>query len=290
MNDPPIVSDITDQEIAEGSAFAAINLDDFVSDYDDADESLIWTVQGDNNVTVNVLNRVVQITPDDPEWNGSDTLIFTATDADGATDKDTSIFTIKPVNDAPTLSKAIPDTSADANKVFSFLLDPNTFEDIDPGDSLVYTAIISKEGSTPSWITFDPETRTFSGTPADGDKGMVEIVVTATDDSLASVADTFNIEVISYVGIANSLAGLEIRLFPNPNNGMFVIESEMFEMKDVVLEVFNEKGQLIWNREIKNESGTLHESVDLIDAADGFYLLRVRNKSGMAQKRFVISY
>ncbi len=29
---------------------------------------------------------------------------------------------------------------------------------------------------------------------------------------------------------------------------LVVIESERFELKDVVLEIFNEKGQLVWNR------------------------------------------
>jgi hypothetical protein len=64
----------------------------------------------------------------------------------------------------------------------------------------------------------------------------------------------------------------------------------MFQLKDVVMEIFNEKGQLIWNREISDDIGTLHESVDLSNAANGLYLLRVRNRSGMINKRFVISY
>ncbi len=145
-------------------------------------------------------------------------------------------------------------------------------------------------GSTPTWLTFTPATGTFSGTPADADKGLVEVIVTATDNSSASVSDTFNIDVESYVGISNPFEGLEINLYPNPNNGRFVIESDIFELKDVVLEIFNEKGQLIWNREISNEIGTLHESVDLDNAAEGLYLLRMRNNSGVINKRFVISY
>jgi hypothetical protein len=64
----------------------------------------------------------------------------------------------------------------------------------------------------------------------------------------------------------------------------------MFELKDVVLEIFNENGQLIWNRKIRDEIGTLRESVDLDNAADGLYLLRVRTKTGMINKWFVISY
>ncbi len=255
-----------------------------MADVDDPDSLLTWAVQGDDNVGVNIVDRVANISVDDPEWNGSDTLIFTATDTSGATGMDTCILTVTPINDAPNISKAIPDTSAEAGKVFLFVLDSNTFADIDSGDTLVLSA------GTPAWLTFDPATGTFSGTPADADKGIVEIIVTATDSSSASIADTFNIEVISYVGISNPLDGLEIKLYPNPNNGRFVIESDKFELKDVVMEIFNEKGQLIWNREIRDDIGTLHESVDLSNAANGLYLLRVRNRSGMINKRFVISY
>jgi hypothetical protein len=291
VNDSPVVSDIPDLGISEGQGLAqGIDLDGFVADVDDPDSVITWTVAGESNVTVDVIKRIAYITADDPDWNGSDTLIFTATDPLGASDTDTCIFTVMPVNDPPTLNRAIPDTTADANHAFSYVLDPNTFGDIDAGDKLVYSAVISMGGVTPAWITFDPVTKTFSGTPADEDKGMVEAIVTATDDSLASVADTFNIEVKSYVGIGNPLTSLIISLYPNPNNGRFVIESDIFELKDVVLEIFNEKGQLIWNREIKDEIGTLHESVDLNSAPDGLYLLRVRNKSGMINKRFVISY
>ncbi len=238
---------------------------------------------GQSDITITIVDRVVTFTVD-PEWNGSETIIFTATDPLGASDTDTSIFIVTGINDAPTLRKAIPDTSAGVGKAFLFVLDPNTFADVDPGDVLVLSA------GTPAWLTFDPASGTFSGTPADADIGMLEVIVTARDGSSASIADTFNIEVISYVGISNSLDGLEIKLYPNPNNGRFVIESDMFELKDVVLEIFNEKGQLIWNREIRNEIGTLHESVDLDNAADGLYLLRVRNRTGRINKRFVISY
>jgi len=290
VNDLPVVADIPDQTIAEGQRFSLISLDDFVADIDDPDSAITWTVHGDDNVTVNVDNRVAAITADDAEWNGINTLVFTATDPSGATDTDTSIITVTGVNDAPTLAKAIPDTSAEAEIAFLFVLDPSTFADVDPGDKLVLSASMSMAGSTPAWITFDPATGTFSGTPASADKGMVEVIVTATDDSLASVADTINIEVKSYVGIVNPMAGVEINLYPNPNDGRFIIEGERFELKDVVLEIFNERGQLVWNRKIRDDIGSLRESVDLNNAAHGLYLLRVRNRSGMINKQFVISY
>jgi len=284
VNDAPVVTGIPDQTIAEGQSFSQLNLDDFVADADDPDSLITWTVQGDDNVGVNIVDRVANISLDDPEWNGSDTLIFTATDTSGASGMDTCVLTVTAINDAPTISKAIPDTSAEAETAFLFVLDPTTFADVDPGDVLVLSA------GTPAWLTFDPASGTFSGTPADADKGMLEVIVTATDGSSASVADTFNIEIVSFVGISNPMDGLEIKLYPNPNDGRFVIESDMFQLKDVVMEIFNEKGQLIWNREIRDDIGTLHESVDLSNVANGLYLLRVRNRSGMINKRFVISF
>jgi hypothetical protein len=286
VNDPPVVSDIPDQTIAEGAFFDTINLDDYVVDVDDADSTIIWSILGGSNVSVNITDRVVTIAIDDAEWNGSDTLVFTATDTSGTVGTDTSIFTVMGINDAPTLSIPISDTTIDAGTAFLFVLDSNTFADVEGG--LVLSASMSMGGSTPAWITFDPATGTFSGTPADADKGVVEVIVTAMDDSLASVADTFNIEVKSYVGIVNPLAGLQINLYPNPNDGRFVIESGLSELKGVVLEIFNERGQMVWNRKITDETGSLRESVDLSDAADGLYMLRLRNKSGMISKRFVI--
>jgi hypothetical protein len=290
VNDTPVVSDIPDQTVAEGQSFSQINLNDFVADADDPDSLISWAVIGASGLTVTLADSIVTVTIPDEEWSGSDTLIFTAKDTSGATAMDTAIFTVIGINDVPTLGVPIPDTVIDANQAFSYALDPNTFVDIDPGDSLVLSASMTKGGSTPAWITFDAATWTFSGTPADADSGLVEVIVTATDDSSASVADTFTIRVISYLGISNPLEGVKINLYPNPNQGSFVIESDRFEMKDVVLEIFNERGQLIWNRKITNELGTLNESVELENAANGLYLLRVRNEAGVINKRFIIGH
>ena len=288
VNDPPVISDIPGESVAEGTPFSTIDLDAVVEDVDDADNLLHWSVSGASNLNVDITDRVATITADDPDWNGSDTLIFTVIDQQGAFDMDTSIFSVTAVNDAPEVGMPIPDVSAEIGQAFSLVLDPNTFVDVDPGDQLKLSASMMKGGMTPAWIAFDPATRTFSGTPADADSGLVEVIVTATDDSSASTADTFNIRVGINVGIRNQLEGLEINLYPNPNDGRFVIESSRFELKDVVLEIFTEKGQLIWNRELKDGPGSLSESVDLGNTANGLYLLRIRNQTGMINKRFVI--
>ena len=52
---------------------------------------------------------------------------------------------------------------------FSYTFPANTFADADAGDTLSYTATRADGTALPSWLTFTPGTRTFSGTPAAAD-------------------------------------------------------------------------------------------------------------------------
>ena len=79
-NEPPVVDDIPDQSVAEGSVFATINLDDYVADPDNLDSELTWTATGHPDFSVDITGRVATITADDPEWNGSNVITFTAED------------------------------------------------------------------------------------------------------------------------------------------------------------------------------------------------------------------
>ena len=104
-NDPPVVGDIPDQIIAEGSAFTSITLDDYVSDADNIDSEIGWTYSGNAPLIVSVVNRVATVTTPDPDWNGSVTITFTATDPGTLSNSDAATFTVTPVNDPPTFTK-----------------------------------------------------------------------------------------------------------------------------------------------------------------------------------------
>ena len=100
--------------------------------------------------------------------------------------------TAKASNSAPTVANAIPDQTATKGAAFSYTFPANTFADADPGTTLTYTATKSDGTALPSWLTFTPGTRTFSGTPQAA--GTVSVKVSASDGT-ASVSDTFDIVV-----------------------------------------------------------------------------------------------
>ena len=81
VNDAPVVSDIPDQTIAEGATFATINLDSYVSDVDNLASEMSWSFVGASELSVSLdVNRVATITIPSVDWNGVETITFTATD------------------------------------------------------------------------------------------------------------------------------------------------------------------------------------------------------------------
>ncbi len=123
------------------------------------------------------------------------------TTLDWATAGSVGLALSRPVtNTAPTVENEIPDQTAQAGTAFSFTFDDDTFDDADAGDTLTYTAVEDGDSTLPTWLTFTPGTRTFSGTPADTHVGTISVKVTADDGSgvtNATVSDTFDIEVIA---------------------------------------------------------------------------------------------
>jgi hypothetical protein len=97
---------------------------------------------------------------------------------------------ITPVNDAPTVASPIADQAATEDTAFSFTFNAATFNDVDAGDTLNYTA-----SGLPAWLSFDAATRTFSGTPANADIGTVTVTVRATDTGGLWVEDQFDVVV-----------------------------------------------------------------------------------------------
>jgi len=126
---------------------------------------------------------------------GTVNITVTATDTESESVSDNFTLTVENTNDAPTVANIIEDQTATEDSEFSFTVPSETFLDVDASDSLTLSAIAEDGSELPTWLSFDAETQTFSGTPTNDDVGTLNIKVTATDTESESVSDTFTLTV-----------------------------------------------------------------------------------------------
>lgn len=126
---------------------------------------------------------------------GSFVVRVAATDDFGATATQDFILDVANVNDAPVAMTAIDGQLALEDAPFDFQLPADVFADVDAGDALSYSATLDDGSPLPAWLAFDPATVTFSGTPANGDVGVMSLKVTATDLAGASASEAFRLTI-----------------------------------------------------------------------------------------------
>ena len=101
------------------------------------------------------------------------------------------LYVLSPVitlNARPVLNRAIPRHEVVTGSPFTYTFSENTFTDPD-GDRLTYSYESEPKWD---WLQFDPDTRTFSGTPDTASLGNTRITVIARDAG-HSVTTTFNL-------------------------------------------------------------------------------------------------
>ncbi len=99
-----------------------------------------------------------------------------------------------PTNQAPVLDVPLDEQSAVAGGSIAFQVPSAAFADPD-GDALSLSAQLEDGGPLPSWLTFDPASGQFSGTPSIANIGKTVIRVTAIDPSGETASDVFSLNI-----------------------------------------------------------------------------------------------
>ena len=192
VNDAPVVAQpLVDQHAAEGSLFRYRFAGDTFRDVDAGDALTYSATLADGSplptwLRFDPTTRTFSGTPAQAQV-GTLEIMVTATDSHGAAVSD--------VNFAPLLAKPLADHATGPNAAFHYQFAPDTFTDADPGDLLTYSAALADGQPLPAWLAFDPQTRTFSGTPTIGDLGTLLIRVTADDGHGGQTAGVFALTV-----------------------------------------------------------------------------------------------
>ncbi len=290
---PVVANPVADQQTDEDALFELTLPGDLFTDEDPGDV-LTWSASLSNDsdlpgwLTFDPEILLFSGTPENGDV-GTIEIRVTATDRSDESASDLFKLTVNNTDDPPILVTGIGDVNAEAKVVFSYIFPEGTFVDDDPGDQITYSAeALTFGGGLPGWLSFDAPNRKFTGTPAPEDVGTVNIVVTATDNSMMTTTDTFDIVVSPHSGIIDEAGGLNLRIYPNPSEGVFHVDMQLDKMQDIELRVLTLTGQLIWNEKHAGQVGEMRYTVDLKGRAKGLYHLEIIGKTRKYNKTIVI--
>lgn len=148
------------------------------------------TAAGVGTLTINALG--VGTFKSAADVNGAIHIGYATSGVDGAGTNGLATINLLPVNDLPVVSVPIPNQTINENGQWTFQVPTTTFTDAD-SDPLTYTATLADGSPLPSWLTFNPVTHTFSGSPGDVN-GSLALKVTASD-GLGSVSANFTLNI-----------------------------------------------------------------------------------------------
>ena len=99
INDAPTIeASIADQNLAEDFASYTIDLNAAFADVETTDANLVYGVSGNTNINVSIVGGIATITPT-ADWNGSETLTFSATDEGALSVSQDVVFAVSAVAD-----------------------------------------------------------------------------------------------------------------------------------------------------------------------------------------------
>jgi PKD repeat protein len=282
VNDAPVISGIIDQTVNEDTSFTAINLDDCVVDIEDADSQISWAVSGNSDLTVTISNRIAVI-ESPANWNGSETVIFKATDTEGLTATHAATFTVIAVNDPPVFSE-IPDQSqAEGNSFTVIHLDDYVF-DIDNNDDSI-TWMAENQNHLTITINSNREATIEAKDPDWNGSETIKFMATAPDNVTSVDYVVFTVTAVNDAPVISDIID------------QTVLEDTSFtiiNLDDHILDVDNTDDEMSWTYAGQSDlTVTITNRIATIEAPENWYgtetiTFTAQDKAGLTASDAVI--
>jgi hypothetical protein len=205
---------------------------------------------------------------------------------------DNLIDSLKHTNFAPYLKTQIPNQIDTTGTPYSYAFPDSTFVDDDGNNTLTYSAALSSGNPLPSWLNFDPGTRTFWSTSTV--TGTFSIKISATDTAGACAYCTFAMDVAQQIGIEpiNEQIPTELKLlqnYPNPFNPSTNITFDIPKASNTRLVVYDINGREI--ETLVNEvlrAGSYRVSLNGENLSSGIYFCTLAIDNFTQTKKMVL--
>ena len=145
-------------------------------------------------------------------------------------------------------------------------------------------------------LTGTPAGGIFSGagmngtqfSPANADTGTHTITYYYTDGNNCTDSVSQNVTVNICTGINNqsSTNNIQLKIYPNPNTGVFTVEMEIPELQDIIISITNILGQSVYKEMLSKN--IYKKQIDLNATSTGIYNLQVVIGKEITNKKIII--
>ncbi|GAP68608.1 por secretion system C-terminal sorting domain, partial [Bacteroidales bacterium 6E] len=250
-NAAPTIAEIEDIVVDEDPILIEIPLTNITPNVDcDLQQIISVEASTDNNTLITGLELEYTqgettgtlLVTVEPNLNGQATVSITVKDNGGTenggsdTTVETFTITVVPVPDMPEV--VIPGGTVAIEPGQPVHIDLNDlFTNPDDEDGLTFEVTLPDGSPLPEWVEFDPETGIISGTPGEGDSGVIEVTIIATNSAGDSVETTVTVIIIEEeTSVINGTvltpdgpasAGITVALFSVGENNLHTLVSQV---------------------------------------------------------------
>ncbi len=152
--------------------------------------------------------------------------------------------------------------------------------------------VITLDGTTPDaqgylWLPSNKTTASIQVDSTGVGIGSVKVTVLVAGLHGCVGKDSVTVTFKNCTGI-EELSGISVRIFPNPNNGIFTLEMNATKHETVNLRLLDQKGEVVFTRANIGVSGMVSEKINVADLSQGGYLLEISTISGKMIRKIVI--
>jgi hypothetical protein len=165
---------------------------------------------------------------------------------------------------------ALPNVTLSATTSIFCTTDANGGFNASPAGGVYSGPGISGNQFNPSVAGVGAHTITYTYTDINGCTGMATVILT----------------VDPCVGVTELDLNTAIDLYPNPNNGQFNLNFGV-DLGEVMIEVVGLNGQVVYSEQIANATNGAVKTIQLNNASNGVYFVRIQTANGLVVKRIV---
>ncbi len=243
--------------IFKSTRTGGFGLNDIYISYKKADES--WTNPKNlgNKINTRYEETAGDITPDGKymTFASGKTLFWVST---------SFITTLKNTNFVPYQKTKLKNLTGKVGDSFNYTIPDSAFID-DDGNNTLTCYVTSR---LPLGIDYDPDTRTFSGSP--NETGTFTVNIKAIDEADAYVSTSFTLKIDNASGINNLSSDESIRVYPNPTKGDITLAFGTIAFQTANVKITNITGAVLFSKTISKSAS---ECINLSANPKGLYFL-----------------